>query len=54
MRLGSEYVSQKRGPKRCLTEKLHTFQYVPLIDNLEWMLQNKDVHDEVPPITFIT
>lgn len=45
--LGSEYVYKKRGPKRYLAEKVHTFQYIPLIENIEWMLQNKDLCDEV-------
>ena len=51
VKLGSEYINQKQGAKRYLTEKFHTFQYIPLIDNLEWMLQNKDLHDEVCAIT---
>ena len=25
----------------------HTFQYIPFIDNLEWMLQNRDLYKEV-------
>ena len=30
-----------------LTEKRETFQYVPLIQNIEALMQNKDVHNEV-------
>lgn len=30
-----------------LVEKSDTFQYIPIIKNLEWILQNKDVYDEV-------
>ena len=26
---------------------MEKFEYVPLIDNLQWLLQNSDVHDEV-------
>lgn len=45
--LGTEYHYRASGAKRCLVEKPETFQYVPLIENLEWMLQNADVCHEV-------
>lgn len=47
IQLGSSYGYQKRGAKRQLVESQDTFQYVPLIQNLEWILQNKDLYDEV-------
>jgi len=45
--LGSVYKYRKCGSKRQLTEVKDTFQYVPLIDNLQHLLENKDVFDEV-------
>lgn len=45
--LGTEYCYKQSGAKRYLTERSETFQYVPLIDNLEWVLQNRDVYHEV-------
>ncbi len=45
--LGSTYEYRKSGAKRRLIEKQETFQYVPLIKNLEWVLQNKDLSTEV-------
>lgn len=45
--LGTEYSYKQRGAKSCLTERSETFQYVPLTDNLEWVLQNSDVYREV-------
>ena len=45
--LGTRYKYQFSGSKRRLVQKSDTFQYVPLIDNLQWILQNKDVYDEV-------
>lgn len=45
--LGTEYRYKARSAKRCLIEKPETFQYVPLIENLEWVLQNTDVCHEV-------
>ena len=45
--LGTTYQYQKSGAKRRLVEKEETFQYVPLIDNLKWLLQNKDIYNEV-------
>ena len=33
--------------KRSLVEKRDTFQYVPLIKNLEWFLNNKGIYNEV-------
>lgn len=35
------------GAKRRLLEKADTFQYVPLIENLQWLLQNRDIYNEV-------
>ena len=45
--LGTTYQYQKSGAKRRLVEKEETFQYVPLIDNLKWLLQNKGIYNEV-------
>ncbi len=45
--LGTSYQYKKKGAKRVLVEKPDTFQYVPLIDNLQWILQNTDVYQEV-------
>lgn len=39
--LGTSYVYQKHGAKRRLIEKKDTFQYVPLLENLQAFLQNK-------------
>ena len=47
MELGTTYQYKRSGAKRLLIEKPDTFQYVPLIDNLQWLLQNKDVYQEV-------
>ena len=33
--LGTSYVYQKHGAKRRLIEKKDTFQYVPLLENLQ-------------------
>ena len=45
--LGTTYRYKRSGAKRSLVEKSENFYYVPLIDNLEWILQNKEVYDEV-------
>ena len=45
--LGTTYQYKRSGAKRSLVEKSESFQYVPLIDNLEWLLQNKEVFHEV-------
>ena len=45
--LGSSYHYKRRGAKRLLVERVDTFQYVPLIENLKWMLQNRDLCSEV-------
>ena len=47
MELGTTYCYKRSGMKRSLVEKKETFQYIPLLDNLEWILQNKDIHNEV-------
>lgn len=47
MELGSTYCYKTSGRKGCLTEKSGTFQYIPLIKNLQWILQNKEVFNEV-------
>ena len=41
------YRYKRSGAKRSLVEKSENFHYVPLLDNLEWILQNKEVYDEV-------
>ena len=33
-------------------EKSETFQYVPLIENIQWLLQNRDVYEEVSTIKY--
>ena len=47
MELGTTYRYKRSGAKRSLVEKSETFQYVPLIENLQWLLQNMDVYQEV-------
>ena len=38
------YQYKRSGAKRSLIERS---EYVPLIENLEWLLQNRDVYNEV-------
>ena len=45
--LGTSFHYKASGSKRSLVEKADSFQYVPLMQNLEWILQNKEVCDEV-------
>ena len=45
--LGSTYCYKRSGAKRSLVEKSESFQYIPLIENLQWVLQNKEVYQEV-------
>lgn len=40
----------KSGAKRRLVEKPDTFQYVPLLDNLQWLLHNRDISDQASAI----
>ena len=49
MELGMEWVYQTYhgGTKRRLVEKKETCQYLPLIPNLEALLQNEDLYKEV-------
>ena len=47
MELGTTYRYKSSGAKRSLVEKSETFQYVPLIENLQWLLQNMDLYQEV-------
>lgn len=47
MELGSSYQYKRSGVKRSLVEKRDTFQYVPFIENLTWLLQNNDIYNEV-------
>ena len=47
MELGTSYRYQRSGMDRSLLEKKETFQYVPLIPNLQWLLGNEDVYNEV-------
>lgn len=49
--LGTSYHYKRSGSKRVLVEKRDTFQYVPLIENLEWILQNKSLRTEVSAAT---
>ena len=48
--LGSLYCYQRSGTKSQLIEKKETFQYVPLIENLQCVLQNKEIYSEVSHI----
>lgn len=54
--LGSVYCYQRSGTKSRLIEKKETFQYIPLIENLQSVLQNKDIYSEVsqPIIKFLS
>ena len=52
MTLGSTYKYKKRGAKRQRLESVDTCQYVPLLENLEWLLQNKDFYNEVMLIIY--
>ncbi len=45
--LGTSYKYRKSGSKRLLVEVPDTYQYVPLLENLEWILQNKSISSEV-------
>lgn len=45
--LGTHYEYKKSGAKRMLVEKKDTFQYIPLITNLEWIMQNNDLYNKV-------
>ena len=45
--LGTTYEYRRSRGKRRLFEVSETFQYVPLIENLQWLLQNKDIYNEV-------
>ena len=54
MELGTTYQYKRSGAKRLLIEKPDTFQYVPLIDNLQWVLQNKDVYREMACTSVMT
>ena len=45
--LGSSYCYQRSGTKTRLIERKDTFQYIPLIENLQAILQNKEVYTEV-------
>ena len=47
MQLGSSYIYKNSGQKRRLVEQQDTFQYIPLLQNLEWVLQNEDVYKKV-------
>lgn len=51
MELGTSYHYKRSGAKRSLVEKSETFQYVPLLENLQWLLQNTDVYQEVSGCT---
>lgn len=45
--LGTSYGYQKCGAKRRLVERKDTYQYVPLLDNLQALLNNKEVYRQV-------
>lgn len=44
--LGSEWVTVRRGNKRQLTDKKHTFQNVPILDGLQSLLAKDEIIDE--------
>ena len=50
MELGTSFSYVASGVKRRLVEKSDTFQYIPLLENLEWLLQNRHIYDEVSHI----
>ncbi|XP_065893459.1 uncharacterized protein [Dysidea avara] len=45
--LGTSFRYQQMGTKRRLVEVTETFQYVPLLPNLEKLLNNKDIFQEI-------
>lgn len=45
--LGVKYKYVLSGAKRRLAEKPDTFQYVPLINNLQWLFHNRDICSQV-------
>lgn len=47
--LGSELVTVCTGNKRRLSDKKRTFQYVPLLEGLQLLLNNREIFDEVGP-----
>ena len=47
VKLGSSYQYKTTGAKRSLVEKTESFQYVPFLENLEWLLQHREISNEV-------
>ena len=45
--LGTSFKYQQTGAKRRLVEVKETCQYVPLLQNLERLLNNEDIYQEV-------
>ena len=45
--LGTSYKYRRRGHRRLLVEQKDTFQYIPLIENLQSILQNKEIYIQV-------
>ena len=50
--LGTSFKYQQTGIKRRLVEVKETFQYIPLMQNLEKLLNNQDVYQEVQEKVF--
>lgn len=52
---GSVYCYQSSGTKSQLIEKKEMFQYIPLIENLQAVVQNNDIYSEVsqPIVKFL-
>lgn len=42
----------RTGGKRRLSDRKRTFQYVPLLDGLQLLLNNREVFDEVLDLKF--
>ena len=47
VKLGSSYHYKTTGAKRSLVEKMESFQYVPFLENLEWLLLHREISNEV-------
>lgn len=47
MILGTSFRYTKSGRNRKLVEVNDTYQYVPLLKNLQWILNNPEIHNEV-------
>lgn len=50
--LGTSYKYKATGIHRSLIEKADTFQYVPFLGNLEWLLQNRSIYNAVSILNY--